>query len=114
MLHRIVVNDASSASNPDILAHVGQAGVSASRTIFVWQVQCIRINLEVPGTMRGSIESVAIEKAAIVSNVMTKHGPAIIVAIYDAVTAAGERAVLNVNVLRPIRVIVADTVRSSP
>ena len=45
---------------------------------------------------------------------MPHDGPAIIVAIYDAVTAAGERAVLDVNVLRPIRVIVADTVGSSP
>jgi len=42
------------------------------------------------------------------------YDPAIIVAIYDAVTAAGERAVLDIDVFCPVGVVHPDAVRSGP
>jgi hypothetical protein len=57
---------------------------------------------------------VAIKETGVVSDIMSHHDPAIIVAIYETVATSSKSAVLDIDVARPIGVTISNRISSGP
>jgi hypothetical protein len=114
MLKRIIENYAGCTPDPDILVHSRQTCISTSSAVKIRHIELVIVNFKMPHPMRAGIFTMTVKKAAVMSDVMPEHRSAIIAAIYDTVSATGERAVLDVDILCPVGVMVPDAIGGCP